>query len=123
PLSELTTVPAQPTVGDVQDAVASTGFSRFPVRSDLGALTGYLHVKDVLEQAADDPATPVRAARIRRLPQLRADIRLDDALAALRRAHSHMALAVDPAGTALGVVALEDLVEEYVGTVRDGTHR
>jgi CBS domain containing-hemolysin-like protein len=25
-------------------------------------------------------------------------------------------------GTAVGVVALEDLVEEYVGTVRDGTH-
>jgi CBS domain containing-hemolysin-like protein len=29
---------------------------------------------------------------------------------------------VDADGQQLGVVALEDLVEEYVGTVRDGTH-
>jgi CBS domain containing-hemolysin-like protein len=29
---------------------------------------------------------------------------------------------VDEQGTTVGVVALEDLVEEYVGTVRDSTH-
>ncbi|KAA2254081.1 HlyC/CorC family transporter [Solihabitans fulvus] len=122
PTERLTTVPAAPTVGDLEAAVAATGFSRFPVRGEDGRLAGYLHVKDVLDLAGEDPRTPVPRARIRGLPELPGDARLDEALAALRRAHSHVARAVGPDGSLLGMVALEDLVEEYVGTVRDGTH-
>jgi CBS domain containing-hemolysin-like protein len=40
----------------------------------------------------------------------------------MRKEGSHLARALDVDGKAVGVVALEDLVEEYVGTVRDGTH-
>jgi CBS domain containing-hemolysin-like protein len=64
----------------------------------------------------------VPKTRIRGLPDLPVDARLDEALAALRRAQSHLAKAVDVDGNLCGVVAMEDLVEEYVGTVRDGTH-
>ena len=60
--------------------------------------------------------------RVRGLPEVPVDARLDEALAALRRAQSHLARAVGADGAVSGVVALEDLVEEYVGTVRDGTH-
>jgi CBS domain containing-hemolysin-like protein len=122
PLRAITTVPERPTVGDVESAVAATGFSRFPLRAADGGLTGYLHVKDVLDLAIAAPSTPVPRSRVRGLPELPVDARLDDALTALRRAHSHLAKAVGADGAALGVVALEDLVEEYVGTVRDGTH-
>ena len=122
PLAQLTTVPATPTVGDIEAAVAATGFSRFPVRMDDGRLNGYVHVKDVLDLAGADPTTPVPYSRVRGLPELPADSRLDEALAALRRAQSHVAKAVSADREVLGVVALEDLVEEYVGTVRDGTH-
>jgi CBS domain containing-hemolysin-like protein len=122
PLDEVETVPHPPTVGDIEEAVNRTGFSRFPVRMPDGRLNGYLHVKDVLDQADQDPSTPVPYHRVRGLPEIPADSRLDEALAALRRARSHVAKAVGPDRTVLGVVALEDLVEEYVGTVRDGTH-
>jgi CBS domain containing-hemolysin-like protein len=121
PLDRLTTVPAVPTVGDIEAAVAATGFSRFPLRGADHRLVGYLHVKDVLD-LADRPETVVPRERVRGLPELPADARLDEALAALRRTESHLARAVDADGQQLGVVALEDLVEEYVGTVRDGTH-
>ncbi|MGJ7908494.1 hemolysin family protein [Actinopolyspora sp. H202] len=122
PLGNLTTLPGNPTLTDVEDAVSSTGFSRFPVRGDGGKLVGYLHVKDVLDQAGSSPRTLVPTSRIRTLPTVRARARLDDALTALRRTGSHLATAIDDGGKPLGVVALEDLVEEYVGTVRDGTH-
>ncbi|HEY0638067.1 MAG TPA: hemolysin family protein [Pseudonocardiaceae bacterium] len=122
PVERLTTVPEAPTVGDIRDAVARTGFSRFPLRAADGRLVGYLHVKDVLDLAGADRDTPVPRARFRGLPEIPADARLDDALAALRRAQSHVARAVGTTGITLGVVALEDLVEEYVGTVRDATH-
>jgi CBS domain containing-hemolysin-like protein len=122
PIDEVRTIPFNPTVGDIAKAVEVTGFSRFPVRMADGRLNGYLHVKDVLDLAGADPATPVPWARIRGLPELPGDSRLDEAMAALRRVQSHLAKAVAPDGAVLGVVALEDLVEEYVGTVRDGTH-
>jgi magnesium and cobalt exporter, CNNM family len=122
PLDDVETVPHPPTVGAIEEAVNRTGFSRFPVRMPDGRLNGYLHVKDVLDQADQAPSTPVPYHRVRGLPEIPADSRLDEALSALRRARSHVAKAVAADRTVLGVVALEDLVEEYVGTVRDGTH-
>lgn len=122
PLEQLKTVPSPPTLGDIERAVAETGYSRFPVRMSDGSIKGYVHVKDVLDQVDADPATRLPASRVRGLPQVPADSRVDEALSALRRAHSHLATAVGPDRAVLGVVALEDLVEEYVGTVRDGTH-
>ncbi|GAA1977818.1 hemolysin family protein [Amycolatopsis minnesotensis] len=122
PTGELTTLPVSPTVGDVEHAVSETGFSRFPVRDGGGELIGYIHVKDVLDQLSGDPGRTVAPEKTRNLTELRADARLDVALSAMRKEGSHLARAVGPDGTAVGVVTLEDLVEEYVGTVRDGTH-
>ena len=122
PTAQLTTLPCGPTLGDVERAVSSTGFSRFPVCTDDGRLTGYIHVKDVLDLAGAAPATIVPDDKTRALTELRADARVDDALSAMRKERSHLARVLDTSGAVLGVVALEDLVEEYVGTVRDGTH-
>jgi CBS domain containing-hemolysin-like protein len=131
PISRLTTVPAEPTLGDIERAVAQTGFSRFPLchhesgRSESGAdrqLVGYLHVKDVLELLGRSPDTPVPPGSARPLPEVQSTAKLDEALTLLRRSRSHLARVVGPDSSTQGVVALEDLVEEYVGTVRDATH-
>ncbi|HWR46693.1 MAG TPA: hemolysin family protein, partial [Pseudonocardiaceae bacterium] len=132
PISRLTTVPAEPTLGDIERAVAQTGFSRFPLCADrqsgtdqLGTdrqLVGYLHVKDVLELLGRPPDTPVPPGSARPLPEMPSTAKLDEALTLLRRSGSHLARVVGPGGSTEGVVALEDLVEEYVGTVRDATH-
>jgi CBS domain containing-hemolysin-like protein len=119
-LDELVTLSAQPTVGEVAAAVEQTGFSRFPLRAD-GRLIGYLHVKDILD-VVDDPAATVPASRFRGLPEIPADARLDEALAALRTSRAHLARAVDAGGDTVGLIAMEDLLEAYVGTVRDSTH-
>ncbi|MFR9749395.1 hemolysin family protein [Nocardia sp. 004] len=114
------------TLGDIESAVAETGFSRYPVRASDGSLVGYLHVKDVLDKVADEsagPATPIPRTDIRPLPTLGTGTQLYEALARLRRTNSHLGRVVDERGKTIGIVALEDLVEEFVGTVRDGTHR
>jgi CBS domain containing-hemolysin-like protein len=121
---ELVSLPQRPVVDDVARAVADTGFSRFPVRAAegfSGGFSGYLHVKDILD-IAGDPGAEVPSQRIRRLPQVRVNDRLDVALAVLRRAGAHLGRAVDAAGATAGLVTLEDLIEHYVGTVRDATH-
>ena len=73
--------------------------------------------------AAEADGAPVPPQRVRGLPEVRADARLDSAVATLRASRAHLARAVDARGTTVGLVALEDLVEAFVGTVRDATHR
>ena len=121
PTAELVTLPATPTVGDVARAVADTGFSRFPVLAEDGGLAGYLHVKDILD-IVDDPNAAVPAERIRPLPEVPMSMRLDEALAVLRRGRAHLGRAVGVRVETVGLVAMEDLVEHYVGEVRDATH-
>ena len=121
PSAELVTLPEHPTVDDVATVVAETGFSRFPLRCPDGRFTGYLHVKDILD-LIDEPAAEVPPQRVRGLPEVAVDARLDEALALLRRAGAHLGRAVDRAGATAGLVTLEDLIEHVVGTVRDGTH-
>ncbi|GAB2530316.1 hemolysin family protein [Nocardia heshunensis] len=129
PLASTRSVPLRgdgTTLGDIESAVAETGFSRYPVRAADGSLVGYLHVKDVLDLTADDdagPGTPIPRTDIRPLPTLSMGTTLFEALARLRRTNSHLGRVVDSRGNTVGIVALEDLVEEFVGTVRDATHR
>jgi magnesium and cobalt exporter, CNNM family len=122
PIDRLITLPAVPTMGELERAVSTTGFSRYPLRLDSGELVGYLHVKDVLDQIGDDPSTTIPAAKTRALTEVPVTARLDEALSAMRKEGTHLANALSAGGISAGVVALEDLVEEYVGTVRDGTH-
>jgi CBS domain containing-hemolysin-like protein len=128
PLGEVRAVPAVlpgagPTVGDIERALTQTGYSRFPVTGADGTFTGYLHIKDVLA-LGDDPDAVVDGAAVRPLPTLMATMSLPDALSRMRRSNSHLALVTDGAdGRVVSMVALEDLVEDLVGTVRDGTHR
>lgn len=119
PAAELVSLPPRPTVDDVGRAVADTGFSRFPLRAASGRLSGYLHVKDVLDL---DEGRVVPPARVRALPEVPTGTRLDEAVSLLRRHRAHLGRAVDPDGTTVGVVTMEDLIERYVGTVRDTTH-
>jgi CBS domain containing-hemolysin-like protein len=111
-----------PTVGAVEQALAQTGYSRFPVVGLDGDYIGYLHIKDVLTLGGD-PATVIDLALVRPLPRVPESLPLADALSRMRRSNSHLALVT--AGSADGgllvaMVAMEDLVEDLVGAMRDG---
>jgi CBS domain containing-hemolysin-like protein len=127
PLGDIHAVPvaragAGPTVDAVEQALVDTGYSRFPVADADGTFIGYLHIKDVLA-LGDDPTAVIDLAVVRPLPQVPATMALPDALSRLRRSNSHLALVCGTDGDVIAMVALEDLVEDLVGTVRDGTHR
>jgi magnesium and cobalt exporter, CNNM family len=105
-----------PTIGAVESALAQTGYSRFPVTALDGKFIGYLHIKDVLT-LGDDPQTVIDLALVRPLPQVPTSLPLADALSRMRRSNSHLALVTDDSGVA-AMVAMEDLVEDLVGSMR-----
>jgi CBS domain containing-hemolysin-like protein len=111
-----------PTVEAIKQALVETGYSRFPVVDSEGRFVGYVHIKDVLP-AVDDPEAVVDRSTIRALPEVSDSMSLPDALSRLRRNNAHLALVTGRDQSVVAIVALEDLVEDLVGTVRDGTHR
>ena len=121
PVEKLVAFATHVTPREVEQAVAKYGFSRYPLTDSSGELMGYLHLKDVidLEQDEIDDAFPTK--RIRSLISLPASMELEDALASMRRVHAHMAKAFDKSGNVLGVLFLEDILEELVGEVQDAT--
>ncbi|CAM3735319.1 hemolysin family protein [Smaragdicoccus niigatensis] len=113
-------------LGDIEQAVVETGYSRYPVRATSGTLVGYIHLKDVLDEVGDEsvgPETIIPYSDIRPLVRLPVRLPLYEAVTRMRRASSHMGEVLDARGVTVGIVTLEDLIEEFVGQVRDSTHR
>ncbi|HLT85326.1 MAG TPA: hemolysin family protein [Phototrophicaceae bacterium] len=111
------------TPADLEAAVARTGFSRFAVRNPEGVVDGYLHIKDVLD--ADGPVReqPIPRWRVRALPTVAPGDEIEDVLRVMQRTGTHLARVGDGAGRILGVVFLEDILEELVGEVSDSMQR
>ncbi|QPZ37284.1 hemolysin family protein [Paramicrobacterium chengjingii] len=125
PLENLVTLTPQATPSQIQRAIAKRGFSRYVIVDENGLPSGYIHLKDVLrgstEQEDDDE--PIPSKRIRQLVSLYDGTDLEDALTSMRLSGAHLAQAFDRDGTATGVLFLEDIIEELVGTVEDATQR
>ncbi len=98
--------------------VAKTGYSRFPVL-DEGVFIGYVHIKDVLETERSNQPIAIDSKIIRRLAKINATDSLRTVLTTMQRAGSHMALVADSKNIVLGVVTLEDALEELVGEILD----
>jgi CBS domain containing-hemolysin-like protein len=129
PASEVVALEDGATPADVQRLVADHGYSRYLVRNANGEPTGYLHLKDVLDlEEPDDPGAsdeggqPIPLDRIRPLMRVSEASEAEDALRAMRSGNSHLALTVNSAGVANGVIFLEDVLEELVGQIEDTTN-
>jgi CBS domain containing-hemolysin-like protein len=122
PPETLTTVRRGSTPADVEALCASTGYSRFPVVGDDDELLGYLHIKDVLETDETRRERVIEDKWTRPFATVPDGELLHDALETLQREGAHMGRVVDADGTTLGVVTLEDVIEELVGEIRDAAH-
>ena len=99
---------------ELASAVARAGYSRVPVyRGTLDEVVGIIHAFDVLKTAGE-AAPPVRPAYT-----ADADARCNLLLSAMLRTRRHLAVVRDADGRTLGILTLEDLLEELVGEIRD----
>lgn len=123
PREGLVVLPLGATPGDVEAAVARHGYSRYLMQDAAGELAGYVHVKDLLRISEEKIADPIPAKRMREMLTLRADTDLEDVLARMQARGVHLARVVDAEGGELGIVFLEDVIEELVGEIHDATRR
>ncbi|MEY4321925.1 MAG: hypothetical protein RL167_653, partial [Actinomycetota bacterium] len=123
PLEKLRSFDDEVTPREIEAAVAKFGYSRFPLTDDAGQFVGYLHLKDVIDLREDELDDPFPTKRIRTLISLPARMELEDALASMRRVHAHMAKVFSSTGEMVGILFLEDILEELVGEVQDATQK
>lgn len=122
PLETLVTVKTTDTPIQIEQITGKTGFSRFPVENNRGELTGYVHIKDIIEVPKNRRDQKLPRSDIRPLASVSAGTSLRSALAKMQRSGAHLA-EVTKASKTIGVVTLEDVLEELVGEIRDDSQR
>jgi CBS domain containing-hemolysin-like protein len=117
PLVRVTAIPDTMTTAQALEEFRTTRFSRLPVyHRRIDNLMGVLHGFDLLgERASERPIKPL-VRPIIYVPELK---KIDRLLAEMQRQGIHLAVVVDEYGGAVGIVTIEDLLEEIVGEITD----
>ena len=96
-------------------------FSRVPVYDDgIDDIVGVLYLNRFFRALLDDPDADIRDYLMEPL-YLYKTTKLPDALSRFRRSQQHLAIVTDEYGGMLGVVTLEDVLEQIVGDIWDET--
>lgn len=118
PLIDVVAVEDRVTVDEVIAKIEEKGHSRLPVyHGEAPNIIGIVHAMDIF--AGDPQAGDELRPFIRPVPYVPEAKRADDLLEELKSTKNPMAIVVDEYGGAVGIVTVEDLLEEIVGEIRD----
>ena len=129
PRPDIHALPADATLEDVMKMIAITQRSRIPVyQGTLDHVLGFVHIKDLIwilldrARRAEEGQTPAdfqlrnMLREVLIVPETKPAIEL---LVEFRTHRTGLAMAVDEFGTILGLVTLEDILEQMVGEIHD----
>ncbi len=117
PLVDVAALPASAHPDDAVRLVAERGFSRIPLFTDrVFNLIGFVTAMDLLRRGAQafDLRSIMRPATY--APETK---RIDDLLREMQKGRIQLAVVVDEYGGAVGIVTIEDILEQIVGEIED----
>ena len=105
-------------VEEIDQKFIETGFSRLPVYQDtLDNITGIIILKDFYHKVMKGLKTPEQI--VNPVVYVHKTIKIAKLLKTMQRKKAHLAVVVDEHGGTLGIVTIEDIVEELVGEIWD----
>lgn len=119
PRMDITAVALTTRFTQVKQEIISSGFSRIPVYDeDLDSIRGILYVKDLLPHLnqGDEFGWQQLIRKPYFVPEHK---KINDLLEEFQSSKVHLAIVVDEYGSTLGLVSLEDILEEIVGEISD----
>ena len=123
PRIDVTAVDVDDDIHDVLATLVETNFSRFPVYKDtVDHITGILHLSSFMKDVAAVGIEQVRLEdHVKETVYVHKTTKLPDALEKMRESKLHMIVVLDEYGGTLGVVTMEDILEQIVGDIWDET--
>ena len=116
PLGEVYFLGKNDTLQQLKKRAVETGHSRFPVfGKNKQDILGIVHVKDALLKDEHLPVTTIMKRPLRVKQKMKAD----DVLRKMQRKKAHMAIVTSRGEKIIGIVTLEDLIEEVFGEISD----
>ena len=121
PRPDMVTVPGDAELDEVVGVAIERGLTRLPVldAEDGDTVVGVAHVKDLLARVATGEGSRGWADLVREPTFVPETKRCDELLRELQEAAVHLAVVVDEYGEIVGLVTIEDLLEEIVGEIVD----
>jgi CBS domain containing-hemolysin-like protein len=120
PRIDMVCAEATTTVAEAMKVISEGGHSRIPVyNKTVDNIIGILHARDLMGViAGGDVASPI-SGMLRNAYFIPESMKVDSLLKDLRKRKTHMAVVVDEFGGVVGLVTLEDVLEEIVGEIYD----
>lgn len=120
PREKIDYVGAGSSVKEAVEKIKSSGHSRIPiVDQSIDNITGVVYAKDLLEV----PVSEKIDGYLRQPLFISSAKKVSDLLEQMQAEYKHLAIIVDELGHTLGLVTLEDLIEEIVGEIHDEYER
>jgi putative hemolysin len=124
PRIDMRTISHQATLQDLVNFCLETGYSRVPVQEDSkDQILGIVHIKRALQELkhlSQEDQTNASILQAMEPPVFVPDIkRVTDLLKEMLQQRLHMAIVVDEFGGTVGLITLEDILEELVGEIYD----
>jgi CBS domain containing-hemolysin-like protein len=121
---DIVAVPIEATAAEAAAEAHRTGRTRVVVHEgDLDHIRGFVHAKDLLRLPSGTWPTTQVEELCRPIMVTHEHHRLEDLLLEMRTDRHHIALVVDEHGTVVGLVTLEDVIEELIGDFDDESDR
>ena len=123
PRNRIVAVSADDKVRSIAEVFHAKGYARLPVyKENLDHIKGFIHVIDAQEAVLHKENTLVGTI-VRPILFVPESKKLDSLLKYFQRRKQHIAIVVDDFGTNVGLVTLEDVLEEIVGEIIDETEK
>lgn len=121
PRTAMVAVEAGTTVEEMIERAIACGHSRIPVyRENIDDIVGIVYTKDLLRYASDALQKQLRVEEVYRkiyfVPETK---KIKELLAEFRAERFHIAVVLDEYGGTIGLVTIEDIIEELVGDIED----
>ncbi len=119
PRVDVTVIDIDDRMEDIHDLIIRERYSRIPVyENDIDNIIGILHTRDYLEKVIAGEKVDLRSL-ITPAHFIYKNLKLSDILSDFRANRLHIAIVTDEYGGMLGIVTMEDLLEEIVGDIWD----
>ena len=119
PRIDLVTIDLDDDYEDIAETINNSIYSRLPVcRDGIDEVIGILHLNLYYKEAVDGKKVDIESLLLDTC-YMHKTLKLPAALKMLKEKQVHMAVVIDEFGGTLGVVTIEDILEEIVGEIWD----